>query len=126
MACLWQGENLISVSLSGNINYLNFNDASTDRPILRTIKGHTKSITALEVAHVNTTSPILFSGSHDGLIIHWDATTGEMDSVQPGTVGPHKNQVQDMKFDPASALLVTCGLDDTVRFIDDYKYMFAL
>lgn len=114
------------MALSGQIHYLNFNNTtSTDESILRTIKGHSKSITALEVAHINSEQPIIFSGSHDGHIIHWDANTGQMDSVQSGTATEHKNQVQAIKFDSVNRCLVTCGLDDTVRFVDvnDFKYM---
>lgn len=125
VGCLWQGSYLLSVALSGQIHYLNFNNASADQSILRTLKGHSKSITALEVAHVNSDKPIIFSGSHEGLIIHWDANSGQMDSVQNDTASQHKNQVQAIKFDSTGNCLVTCGLDDTVKFVDvnDFKYI---
>lgn len=126
VGCLWQGQNLITVALSGNINYLNYkNDPDENRPILKTIKGHNKSITALEVAYQDTNDAIMFSGSHDGLIIYWNAKTGQMDSIQPGDVKQHTNQVQGLKFNPLTNELVSCGLDDTVKFIDlkTFKYM---
>jgi len=94
--------------------------------ILKTLKGHSKSVTALDVANINSDSPIIFSGSHDGLIIHWDSKSGIMDSVQNGSVGQHKNQVQSMKYDSISNTLVTCSLDDTVKFVDvsSFKYVY--
>jgi WD40 repeat protein len=47
-----------------------------------------------------------------------------MDSIQSGQYGQHKNQVQSIKYSSVMNSLVTCGLDDTVKFIDlnDYKY----
>ena len=125
VGCLWQGKHLLSIALSGQIHYLNFNNSSVEQPILQTLKGHSKSITALEVAFVNSDKPVMFSGSHDGLIIYWDSVTGKMDSIQSGSSNQHKNQVQSIRFDLLSNCLVTCGLDDTVKFIDvnTYKYM---
>lgn len=115
---------MLSVALSGQIHYLNFNNSSADQSILRTLKGHSKSITALEVAHVNSDNPVIFSGSHDGIIIHWDSNSGQMDSVQNGATSQHKNQVQAIKYDSIDKCLVSCGLDDTVKFVDvnDFKY----
>ena len=63
IGCLWQGNHLLSVALTGNISYLNFNDSTTDRPILRTIKGHNKSVTALEVAQQASGETLIFSGN---------------------------------------------------------------
>ncbi len=63
IGCLWQGNHLLSVALTGNISYLNFNDSTTDQPILRTIKGHNKSVTALEVAQQTTGETLIFSGN---------------------------------------------------------------
>lgn len=124
VACLWQNEHLLSVSLSGNINYLNA--SNDDRLVLKTIKGHSKSVTALEVAYANTASPLIVSGSHDGLIVHWNSTNGQMDVVKSGLgSGQHKNQVQAIRFDSLSDTLITCGLDDMLKFIDakELKYV---
>ncbi|KAG7462107.1 hypothetical protein MATL_G00199110 [Megalops atlanticus] len=65
LGCLWQKDHLLSISLSGYINYLDKNNP--DRP-LRTIKGHTKSIQSLTV-HKNEGRPYIYSGSHDGHIM---------------------------------------------------------
>lgn len=119
VGCLWQNNHLISVGLSGNISYLNFNDPTSESPILRSVKGHNKSITALQV-----TSDYMFSGSHDGLIIYWDVKTGQMDSVKPGSCKGHTNQVQGIAHSQLTNELVSIGLDDTVKFIslDRFEY----
>ncbi|XP_022254686.1 actin-interacting protein 1-like isoform X1 [Limulus polyphemus] len=107
VSCLWQGNYLLSVSLSGFINYLDVNNSS--KP-LRIIKGHNKSITSLGLSADKNT---LYTGSHDGYVTFWDVATGDNDRVEgPG----HGNQVQDMASGADS--LYTCGIDDTVRAID--------
>ena len=109
---MWQGSNILTVSLSGYINYLN-----QDGDIIKTLKGHTKSITALAIVNDR-----IFSASHDGLIIGWNAANGDMNSVS----GPqHSNKVQSLVVDSASNTLISCGYDDTAKFIDiaSMKYM---
>jgi len=67
VSCLWQGEYLLSVSLSGHINYLDRNNP--DRP-LRVLKGHNKNLSA--AASYNNGSTI-YSASFDGRvdILNW-------------------------------------------------------
>lgn len=112
VSCLWQEPYLLSVSLSGFINYLDKNNPS--KP-LRIIKGHNKSITALTVATNDTSGDdkTIFTGSHDGFVTHWSSKTGNHDRVDGAQ---HTNQVQDMY--PTKDLVLTCGLDDTIRAID--------
>ena len=62
VSCLWQGEYLLSVSLSGHINYLDRDNP--DRP-LRILKGHNKNLSA--VASYNNGSTI-YSASFDGRV----------------------------------------------------------
>lgn len=108
VSCLWQGKHLLSVSLSGFINYLDVNNPS--KP-LRVVKGHNKSITAMTLhKDPGSENSFIFTGSHDGCVTRWDAETGENDRC----VGPtHSNQVASMTADQSS--LYTCGLDDMVR-----------
>ncbi|XP_076372286.1 actin-interacting protein 1 flr [Tachypleus tridentatus] len=107
VSCLWQGNYLLSVSLSGFINYLDINNPC--KP-LRIIKGHKKSITSIGLSLDKRT---LYTGSHDGCVTFWDVSTGDHDRVEgPG----HANQVQDMTV--GTDVTYTCGLDDTVRAID--------
>ncbi|KAG9508404.1 Actin-interacting protein 1, partial [Fragariocoptes setiger] len=116
VSCLWQEPYLLSVSLSGFINYLDRTNPSKPQ---RVIKGHNKSITAFAVASCTTADggdpqqKTLFSGSHDGYITHWSVDSGEHDRVSGDE---HKNQVQDMTV--ASNAVYTCGLDDTLKAID--------
>ncbi|XP_071372655.1 WD repeat-containing protein 1 isoform X1 [Centroberyx affinis] len=113
LGCLWQKDHLLSISLSGYINYLDKNNP--DRP-LRTIKGHSKSIQSLTV-HKNEGRTYIYSGSHDGHINYWDAETGENDDF----VGKgHSNQVSKMVVDEADQL-VSCSMDDTVRYTNINK-----
>ncbi|XP_064823787.1 WD repeat-containing protein 1-like isoform X2 [Oncorhynchus masou masou] len=108
LGCLWQKDHLLSISLSGYINYLD--KSNPDRP-LRTIKGHSKSIQSLTV-HKNKGRAYIYSGSHDGHINIWDAETGENNCFSGKG---HSNLVTKMVVDEADQL-VTCSMDDTVRF----------
>lgn len=109
LGCLWQKDYLLSISLSGYINYLDKN--SPDRP-LRVIKGHSKSIQCMTV-HNDDGRSTIFTGSHDGHINYWDADSGENDAL----VGKgHSNKVSSMSLDCHSNELVTCSMDDTVRY----------
>uniref|UniRef100_A0A672MQI3 WD repeat domain 1 n=1 Tax=Sinocyclocheilus grahami TaxID=75366 RepID=A0A672MQI3_SINGR len=107
LGCLWLKNHLLSVSLSGYINYLD--RSNPDRP-LRTIKGHTKSIQCLTVHKADGRSSI-YSASHDG---HINILHGENEEF----VGKgHSNLVSRMTVDE-SEHLVTCSMDDTVRYTD--------
>ncbi|XP_043289268.1 actin-interacting protein 1 isoform X2 [Venturia canescens] len=107
VSCLWQGEHLLSVSLSGFINYLNVNDPSKPH---RIIKGHNKPITVLTLSPDRGT---IYTGSHDGHITNWNALTGENDRVKGQG---HGNQINGMKA--SNDLLYTAGIDDTLRAVD--------
>ncbi|XP_074598989.1 actin-interacting protein 1-like [Brevipalpus obovatus] len=117
VSCLWQGQHMLSVSLSGFINYLDEKDAS--KPI-RVIKGHNKSITSLAV-NPSSEPPTLYTGSHDGFITYWNSVNGENDRISG--VG-HQNQVQDMVYRESTKQLITVALDDHIRAINvkDQKF----
>ncbi|KAI1306093.1 Actin-interacting protein 1 [Halotydeus destructor] len=111
VSCLWQGNNILSVSLSGFINYLD--EANPAKP-RRIIKGHNKSITSLAVhADPGSNHNTIYTGSHDGCVTYWDAETGDNDRVSGKS---HTNQVQDMAHDSTS--IYTAGYDDTIKAID--------
>lgn len=110
LGCLWQKDNLLSISLSGYINYLDKNNPN--RP-LRVIKGHSKSIQCLTV-HKEDGRSVIYSGSHDGHINYWDAETGENEEISGKG---HSNLVARMAVDDSNRL-VTCSMDDTVRYTD--------
>nr|CAI5833201.1 unnamed protein product [Callosobruchus analis] len=107
VSCLWQNNYLLTVSLSGFINYLDVNDPT--KP-LRVVKGHNKPITSLALSEDRST---IFTASHDGCVTRWNAETGENDRV--GGTG-HGNQVNGMKA--MEGTLYTCGIDDSLRQVD--------
>ncbi|XP_058266985.1 WD repeat-containing protein 1 [Hemibagrus wyckioides] len=110
LGCLWQKNHLLSISLSGYINYLDKNNPN--RPI-RTIKGHSKSIQCVTV-HKDDGKNTIYSGSHDGHINYWDAQSGENDALSGKG---HTNSVLRLALDDSDRL-VSCSMDDTVRFTD--------
>ncbi|ODM95590.1 Actin-interacting protein 1 [Orchesella cincta] len=64
VSCLWQGPNLLTVSLGGFITYLDVNNPS--KP-LRIVKGHNKPIT---VMCLNEDRTQIFTGCRDGFITY--------------------------------------------------------
>jgi len=105
LGCLWQGEEMIAVTLAGDIYYLDIN--SPDRP-RRVQRGHQKAITAL--AH-DPHSNSIYTGSYDSLIVNWDIDTG---ATAPMVGKGHTNQINKMYIQGDN--LVTCAMDDSVRF----------
>ncbi|CAG7726267.1 unnamed protein product [Allacma fusca] len=114
VSCIWQGPHLLTVSLSGFISYLDVNNPT--KP-LRIVKGHNKPITVLTV---NEDRSRIFTGSHDGWVTHWDASTGVNDRVNG--VG-HGNQINGMKV--VGDTLYTCGIDDNLRLVDLNTYTYT-
>ncbi|CAG8513867.1 5816_t:CDS:10, partial [Cetraspora pellucida] len=88
---LWEGEYIISLSLSGDINYL---DQKSPSPV-KVVKGHQKAITAFTQSEDST----LFTGSYDGL-----------------GGNTHTNSVTQLASKGKN--VVSVGMDDTVRMID--------
>jgi WD40 repeat protein len=106
VSCLWSGSHLLSVSLSGFINYLDLNNPETP---LRVLKGHNKPITACDMS-----GKTVYTGGSDGTVIAWDSEKGSCDRVK-GT--GHGVQVTDMKCAGPSAVY-TVGFDDHLRTFD--------
>ncbi|KAM9814304.1 WD repeat-containing protein 1 [Neosynchiropus ocellatus] len=111
LGCLWQDKHLLSISLSGIINYLDKNNPN--QPI-RSVKGHMKSIQCVTV-HKGDGHPMIYTGSHDGHINILDYS-GDNDGLSGKG---HTNQVNKMVV--VGNELVTCGMDDTVRFTNLYE-----
>lgn len=107
VSCLWQNQYLLTVSLSGFINYLDVNNPV--KP-LRIVNGHNKPITVLALSEDRSN---IFTGSHDGYVINWDASTGENLKVEG--LG-HGNQINGMKA--VDNTLYTCGIDDSLKQVD--------
>jgi len=103
VGCLWQGDYLLSVSLSGYINYLDVNNPS--RP-LRILKGHNKPITSMVISKDQQS---IYTGASDGKICAWNKNTGDGEMVSGNG---HSNQIQEMTTDDDK--IYSCGMDDTV------------
>ncbi|XP_059174780.1 WD repeat-containing protein 1-B-like isoform X2 [Physella acuta] len=103
VGCLWQGEDILTVSLSGYINFLDISSPAAPRKV---IKGHNKPIMALAIdgQHV-------FTASSDGLIIRWNAATSATEDLKGKG---HSNQVTGLVLD--GDYLVSVSMDDTIRF----------
>ncbi|KAH8286459.1 hypothetical protein KR054_009382 [Drosophila jambulina] len=104
VSCLWQGEHLITVSLSGVITYLNVEDPS--KP-LRVVKGHNKPITVLGLSDDRST---IYTGSHDGVVTNWNSGNGTNDRI---TGTGHGNQINGIAA--WGDFVYTCGIDDSLR-----------
>jgi WD40 repeat protein len=99
------------------LNFLNPNfNALPIEQIVKTVKGHTKSITALEIVNSNAQSKI-YSASHDGAVIAWSSDSGIMHGVRGNL---HRNLVNSIAFNQHKSI-ASCGLDDSVRFLDIEK-----
>ncbi|KAI1290613.1 WD40-repeat-containing domain protein [Xylaria venustula] len=102
---------IISLSLSGDLNYLK---EDSDKPI-KIVQGHNKSITAL-----GGNGQTLWTGSFDGRVCTWDVASGvgtEVDGQR------HTNQVTG--FASASGQAYSVGWDDTLRVLDISSNTFA-
>merc|ERR1719209_2343199 len=117
VGCVWTNNPdnpLITCSLSGNLNYLDANNPTSPK---RIVKGHTKAIVT---SCLSEDKKFLFTSSFDGIIYCWNLETGVAELVEGAG---HRNQVQNMSCFGSN--IVTCGMDDTVRFIsvDEKKYV---
>ncbi|KAI9278307.1 WD40-repeat-containing domain protein [Phascolomyces articulosus] len=103
---LWQGDWLLSTSLSGEINYLDKNSGK----VSRSIDGHGKAITALAVSSDDT----LFTGSYDGRVCSWSfGADGDHTAAKNFSGENHTNQVVGLEVQGDK--LLSAGMDDTLR-----------
>ncbi|KAL7275049.1 WD40 repeat-like protein [Rhizina undulata] len=97
---------IISLSLSGDLNYL---DENSETPI-RVVSGHQKAITTLTVTEEKT----LFTGSYEGRICRWDIEKGKAELVEGKG---HGNSVVGFVETPTGEF-ASVGWDDKIRRID--------
>ncbi|CAI8058234.1 WD repeat-containing protein 1 [Geodia barretti] len=102
LGCLWQGTHLLSVSLSGFINFLDVNNPATP---LRVVKGQNTNLNSLASA-----SDTVYAGSLDGRISHWGVESGHVDLVSGQG---HTNSVCCLQTTPD--LLLSLGLDKNFK-----------
>jgi WD40 repeat protein len=104
LSCLWQNEWLLSVSLSGYINYLDKNNP--DKPI-RVLTGQQTNLSSLAISTDNST---LYCGSMDGKISYWTVDSGEVQLVKGAG---HSNLVCSLAATPDA--LYSLGLDKNLK-----------
>ncbi|KAK6505039.1 WD40 repeat-like protein [Arthrobotrys musiformis] len=97
---------LISISNSGNLNYL---DERTDKQV-KVVAGHQKNITSLGVEPNGKT---IWTGSYEGRVCFWDLESGTAEVPESQT---HTNQV--INFAASEGRIYSIGMDDTLRTID--------
>lgn len=114
VSCLWQGPYLLTVSLSGFINYL---DVNNPQKCIRIVKGHNKPITVLELSEDRSN---IFTGSHDGYVTKWDVASGENERI---TGHGHGNQINGMRA--TGTKVYTCGIDDSLKQIDSESNVYT-
>ena len=104
---------LISLSLSGDINYL---DEGSQRPI-KVISGHQKDITALTVIEAETSqAPTLWTGSSEGRLCAWDSAKGTAERIDGDG---HTNIISGLAATSGKhPQIYSVGWDDTLRSID--------
>lgn len=104
VGALCQGKWMLSVSLSGQINYL---DASAPSKPVRVLYGHQKFVTALAY---DASNKEFFSGSYDSVITRWTEGAG----VSRGFQGKgHSSQINGIAVQAGN--LVTASTDSSLR-----------
>ncbi|ETV92547.1 hypothetical protein H310_13211 [Aphanomyces invadans] len=103
VAVVWVGDFLVSLSLSGDLNYLDVTRPDTP---LRVVQGHQVSLQALAV---DADTGVLVTGSYDGAVVAWHATSGRR-----FTGAAHTAKVTSI--DVHRGIVASGGWDDVVRF----------
>ncbi|KAI0024229.1 WD40 repeat-like protein [Xylariomycetidae sp. FL0641] len=106
---------IISLSLSGDLNYL----AEGKPEPVRVIQGHNKNITTM-ASGSGSEGQTLFTGSFDGRVCKWDGSTG-LATVLDGQ--SHTTQIT--QFAASGGRAYSVGWDDTLRLIDESAGTFA-
>lgn len=107
VGCIWHKEHLITVSLSGAINFLDRANPSTP---LRTLAGHTTTLSALAV---DSSRHHVYTSSANGAVYRWNPDTNELMSL--ARVGDGAANVSGLGFLTSSNSVVTTSFDDVVR-----------
>ena len=103
---LWVPSQIITLSLNGDLNYL---DPATGKPS-KIVYGHNKLVTSLAFDRSSNT---LYSASTDGVVIAWEAGVGSKAKLsgKGHTTAIPAMHVRDGK-------LITCGKDDAIRITE--------
>ncbi|KAK5083822.1 WD40 repeat-like protein [Lithohypha guttulata] len=103
---------IISLSLSGDLNYLNENSAKPTK----IISGHSKNITALSVSSLDS-QPTLWTGDYEGRLCAWDIAKGSAETIEGDG---HTNIISGLAATTKSsnAQIYSVGWDDKIRTVD--------
>jgi len=103
VSCIWLGDNLISVSLSGRINFWEMGKENA----VRIVTGHKKTIQDMAVDKKNG---FLYSVDVDSQVVRTECKSGECEDM----IGdPHKGkQIKNIKLDCESNTFYTIGVSD--------------
>ena len=107
VGCLWSGPHMISISLSGFINYLD--PEKPDKP-KKVLKGHNKPVTKMAVSGDGKT---IYTSGSDGVVTCWDSESGKCERASGSGHG-----VQVSGVAVAGNQVLTVGYDDTLRVMD--------
>ncbi|KAL3095436.1 hypothetical protein niasHS_007535 [Heterodera schachtii] len=108
LAVVWLKNWIVSVSLSGFINYI----CPETLKVCRVLRGHNKSITALTLSEDRR---MAFTADFEGHITRWNVSDGSSERVTPQV---HKSQVSGLSL-TSGGLLISIGWDDSVAFIEN-------
>eukprot|EP01090_Pellita_catalonica_P003495 TRINITY_DN13168_c0_g1_i1.p1 TRINITY_DN13168_c0_g1~~TRINITY_DN13168_c0_g1_i1.p1 ORF type:complete len:658 (-),score=131.48 TRINITY_DN13168_c0_g1_i1:88-2061(-) len=102
LGCVWQGEFLVSLSLGGQLKYL---DPRSGK-ITQVVTGHQKEIKSCTY-HAGSNS--IYTGSYTSRMVRWDVSSGATSAVETG----HSNSI----------IATECQGDDiyTTAFDDTYR-----
>ncbi|KUF93709.1 66 kDa stress protein [Phytophthora nicotianae] len=109
VAVAWCQNHLISLSLSGDLNFLDLDNPSQPKQI---VQGHQVSI--LSLATESTQNRIL-TGSYDGVVCSW---TSKIAKALAGTI--HTAKITGIAAN--SNQIASSGWDDQLRFANDIEY----
>ena len=114
LGCIWiMQDTILSVSLSGNINYI---DAEKGE-VKKVVEGHNKPITAM----TKMNGKVVFTAASDGRIIKWDTEKGE--GVQVKAQNGPDNQVNALVWSEERQELLAASIDDCLRTVgEDNKF----
>ena len=112
LGCLWSGDYLISVSLSGFINYLD--PRSPSKPA-RVVGGHNKPITKISKGCGDTATPTVVTAGSDGRVVEWSVADGITRVIQGDG---HGAQVNGLCPADGATRMVTVGIDDSLKVFD--------
>lgn len=103
---------LISLSLSGDLNYL---VEGSPKP-RQVVQGHQKSITSLSQFGSNSGNETLWSGSFDGRVCSWDAATGTAEEMEGDS---HSAYIAGLApTQEGSGRMYSVAWDDNIRSVD--------